>query len=330
MPNHTPATRAHASRPFALAPCLCLLFCLCFFAVIPESLAATFAQSGFSVTVPDAVGEGQPFVADITAPASATSVSVEWLGKVLEVQLELSGGVKACRVLLGAGIGTAHGAHALRVAASGGQAGRAAVQPGASGTGAGMSGAPGEITALGSVRVTPVVFPEQRLTLPKKMVTPSKADQERIKREQELMSRALAEVTPRRLWSLPLSRPVPGEVTSAFGLKRILNGQPRNAHTGLDLDGATGEPALAAANGRVSLTGDFYYNGKSVFVDHGQGVVSMYFHLSNVDVREGQTVRAGQMVGRVGSTGRSTGPHLHFGLKVLGQSVDPTALFAAR
>lgn len=309
MPTLITTIRSHASHPFALALCLCLLFCLALFAVIPASLAATFAQSGLSVGVPDSIGEGQPFVADIAAPASASAVRVEWLGKFLEVQLELSGGVKACRILLGAGIGTPHGAQTIRVS---------------------TAGPAGEITVLGSVRVTAVAFPEQRLTLPKKMVNPSKADQERIKREQELMSRALSEVTPRRLWNLPFVRPVPGEVTSAFGLKRILNGQPRNSHTGLDLDGVTGEPALAAADGRVSLTGDFYYNGKSVFVDHGQGVISMYFHLSSVDVREGQTVRAGQMVGKVGSTGRSTGPHLHLGLKILGQSVDPTALFPAR
>lgn len=301
MPKFITTTRAHA--PFALALFLSL------FVFLSTSSAATFSQSGLSVTVPDAVGEGQPFVADITAPASASTVRVEWLGKFLEAPLELSGGSKTCRILLGAGLGTAHGAQALRIT---------------------VVGQTGEFPVLGSVRITPMAFPEQRLALPKKMVTPSKADQERIKREQEIMSRALAEITPRRLWNLPFARPLPGEVTSAFGLKRILNGQPRNAHTGLDLDGATGDPALAAANGRVSLTGDFYYNGKSVFVDHGQGVISMYFHLSNVDVSEGQTVRAGQPVGKVGSTGRSTGPHLHFGLKILGQSVDPTVLFTAR
>ncbi|WP_243310065.1 M23 family metallopeptidase [Fundidesulfovibrio agrisoli] len=290
------------------APALALLLSLLLILALSagSALAATQTKGGLSVTAPDEVAEGHPFLVDIRAAGAAKSVVVEWLGKRAEISLVREGGASRAQVLLGAGLGLAPGEHVVTVASDGGR----------------------DQVAC-AVRVAPGVFPEQRLTLPPKMVTPSKEDQARIKREQELVAQAVAVASPVRLWSLPLLRPVPGEVTSAFGLRRILNGQPRSSHSGLDLDGFKGEPVLAAGQGRVALVGDFYYNGKSVFLDHGNGVFSMYFHLSGIGVAEGQRVERGQEIGRVGATGRATGPHLHFGLKILGQNVDPTSLFEA-
>ncbi|MFP5239946.1 MAG: M23 family metallopeptidase [Acidobacteriota bacterium] len=252
------------------------------------------------------MAEGQPFLVDIRAEDAVKSATVEWLGKKAEISLAREGGASRAQVLLGAGLGLAPGGHALTVTSDGGR----------------------DQVAC-AVRVSPGSFPEQRLNLPPKMVTPSKEDQARIKSEQELVAQAVAAASLVRSWSLPLLRPVPGELTSAFGLRRILNGQPRSPHSGLDLDGFKGEPVLAAGQGRVALVGDFYYNGKSVFLDHGNGVFSMYFHLSAIGVAEGQRVERGQELGQVGATGRATGPHLHFGLKILGQNVDPTSLFEA-
>ncbi|WP_272881419.1 M23 family metallopeptidase [Fundidesulfovibrio soli] len=290
----------------SLAPALLLLLLLASAPYAGAVLAATHTKGGLSVTAPDDMAEGQPFLVDIRADGAAKTAAVEWLGKRAEISLVREGGASRAQVLLGAGLGQVPGEHMLAVSSDGGR---------------------DQVTC--TVRVTPGVFPEQRLNLPPKMVTPSKEDQARIKREQELVAQAVAVASPLRLWNLPLLRPVPGEVTSAFGLRRILNGQPRSSHSGLDLDGFKGEPVLAAGQGRVALVGDFYYNGKSAFLDHGNGVFSMYFHLSAIGVTEGQRVERGQEIGRVGSTGRSTGPHLHFGLKILGQNVDPTSLFEA-
>ncbi|MBG3878486.1 M23 family metallopeptidase, partial [Desulfovibrio oxamicus] len=119
---------------------------------------------------------------------------------------------------------------------------------------------------------------------------------------------------------------VPGGVSSLFGLRRVFNGEPRAPHRGLDLRGEAGELVKACAAGRVALAENHYFAGNSVYIDHGMGVVSMYFHLSAMDVTPGQMVAQGQLIGRVGSTGRVTGPHLHFGMAVLGDMVDPQVL----
>ncbi|MDR2695609.1 MAG: M23 family metallopeptidase [Deltaproteobacteria bacterium] len=126
-----------------------------------------------------------------------------------------------------------------------------------------------------------------------------------------------------------MQRPVPGEISSAFGLRRIFNGQPRSQHKGLDLRGAAGTPVLAMADGTVALAEELYFSGNVVYLDHGLGLFSMYAHLSAIDVRPGQQVSAGQALGKVGSTGRVTGPHLHLGCYALGMAVDPTPLMEA-
>jgi len=126
---------------------------------------------------------------------------------------------------------------------------------------------------------------------------------------------------------LPLIRPVPGEVSSAYGLKRYFNDQARNPHRGLDLRAALGDPVQAVAPGQIMLVADHYYGGRSVFLDHGLGVYSVYMHLSEITVRQGEMVEAGQVIGRAGQSGRVTGPHLHLGLYVLDLAVDPSKLF---
>ncbi len=265
-------------------------------------LAASVVQGAIRLDLPDAVAEGEPFLLRLRCDdSSVASLRVRWMERELDVPLD--GRPGAAQLVLGAGLGAKPGTRTLEVSGGGGQ-------------------------ALAQVRVRAGSFPVQRLSLPPRMVTPSAEDQERIKAEQALQREALSVVSPRRLWATPFQQPVPGVVTSAFGLRRVLNGQPRSPHAGLDLDGFEGEPVLCANAGRVVLVGDFYYNGKSVFVDHGQGLVTMYFHLSRVDVAQGAMLARGQVLGLVGATGRATGPHLHYGLKSLGQSLDPLPLAA--
>lgn len=178
------------------------------------------------------------------------------------------------------------------------------------------------------IRIRPYTFPEQRLTVAESMATPQPEVEERIAREQAQSREVLATVTDGELPELPLLRPVPGDVSSAYGLKRFFNGKPKNPHRGLDLRAALRDEAHATTSGRVALVAEQYYAGRCVFIDHGRGVYSVYMHLDEPLVRAGQTVRQGQPIGRVGQTGRVTGPHLHFGFYVLGKSVDPTYLFA--
>ena len=172
--------------------------------------------------------------------------------------------------------------------------------------------------------------PVQALRVDKKYVDPPAEVRERIRRDREKAGKALDNYSPERLWTAPFARPVSGSVSSKFGLKRVFNDQPRGVHRGLDLRGAEGTPILACADGRVVLADDLYFSGNAVYIDHGQGVFTSYLHMSRILVRPGDVVRRGQVIGKVGSTGRVTGPHLHLSLIVLGQAVDPEPLLEAR
>lgn len=177
------------------------------------------------------------------------------------------------------------------------------------------------------VQVRAVNWPRQEIKVENRYVTPPRDVTERIAREREKVGKILGTVSPETRWAVPFVRPVPGEPSSVFGGRRVFNGQPRSMHRGVDLRGAMGSPVTALAAGRVVLAEEQYFSGNVVYLDHGQGFITLYAHLSAFAVREGDFVEAGQTVGQVGATGRVTGPHLHLGALLRGQAVNPLALF---
>lgn len=168
-------------------------------------------------------------------------------------------------------------------------------------------------------------YTEQRLTLKnKKMVDPDPEDVKRIAREQKLSREAFAQWSDKEEVPLQFSTPVTGRLSSPFGLRRFFNDQARAPHSGLDIAAPQGTPVLAPAAGTVIETGEFYFNGNSVFIDHGQGLVSMYCHLETIKVKKGDQIAQGELVATVGMTGRATGPHLHWSVSLNNARIDPS------
>jgi hypothetical protein len=177
--------------------------------------------------------------------------------------------------------------------------------------------------------VTDKKYDEQHLKVAnQRHVDPNKDDLERIAAERKRIDAALGTFTADRVPDLDLRAPVTGRRSSSFGLRRFFNGQPRNPHSGMDIAAPTGTPIVSPAPGRVIDTGDYFFNGNTVFVDHGQGVITMYCHLSRIDVQAGDEVDTGARLGLVGATGRVTGAHLHWGVAVNRAMVDPGLLLA--
>ncbi len=167
-------------------------------------------------------------------------------------------------------------------------------------------------------------YATQRITIAdERQVNPTPEDLKRIAREQALIRKAKAHWRDTDEVSLGLTLPVQGAISSPFGLRRVLNEQPRDPHSGLDIAAARGTPVAAAAPGRVISTGEYFFNGNTVFIDHGQGLVTQYCHLDRIAVTEGQEVGQGEIIGEVGMTGRVTGPHLHWGVILNQSAVDP-------
>lgn len=181
-------------------------------------------------------------------------------------------------------------------------------------------------TITRSVAVVKGNFFIQRLTMDDKWVSYDEATQARINHEAEISTALYATESPRRLWSEPFMMPLVGEITGSFGMVRYINGQPPYSHTGIDISAVTGTPVAAANDGKVALVMNRFLSGLSVFIDHGQGLYTMYYHLSDVLVTAGESVKRGQTIALVGATGRVTGAHLHFGARLNYNEVNPAEL----
>ncbi|MCZ6616780.1 MAG: peptidoglycan DD-metalloendopeptidase family protein [Gammaproteobacteria bacterium] len=167
-------------------------------------------------------------------------------------------------------------------------------------------------------------YPEQHLTIANpRMVNPNEEDLKRIRGETARMQSQYRRFSKIETSLRPFLKPAHGVTSSPFGHRRILNDQPRSPHSGLDIAAASGAPVRAPTAAQVSLTGSFFFNGNTIFLDHGQGLVTMYCHLSKLNVHDGDMVQRGDVIGLVGATGRVTGPHLHWSVSLNGNRVDP-------
>lgn len=173
-------------------------------------------------------------------------------------------------------------------------------------------------------------YPTQHITITdKRKVNPTKYDMTRINAEKSKTAAALrhwteGEVAMNFIW------PIEGQVSGLFGRKRVFNGQPKRPHSGMDIAAPTGTEIHAPANGTVRDTGDYFFNGNTVFIDHGQGLMTLFLHLDKIGVASGQTVKQGEVIGTVGATGRVTGSHLHLGVSLNNVKVEPRLFFPKR
>ncbi|MGE4329875.1 MAG: peptidoglycan DD-metalloendopeptidase family protein [Diaphorobacter sp.] len=178
-------------------------------------------------------------------------------------------------------------------------------------------------------RVAAKKYSEQRLTVAPRTVDLAPEDLARHERERAHQQQVMATFSTPLPTDLQMRQPVPGRRSGSFGLRRVFNGQPRNPHSGMDIAAATGTPVTAPLPGRVIDVGDYFFNGGTVWLDHGGGLLSMYCHLSQMDCQVGDVLRAGEAFCKVGATGRVTGPHLHWGVMLNRTMVDPALFLAA-
>jgi murein DD-endopeptidase MepM/ murein hydrolase activator NlpD len=274
-----------------------------------SQLDAATSNSGplLVLAVPNQVGMGQPFLARLTSDLALEQVSMEWMGKKISPSVSVWNNRHVTLAMLGTDVLTINPKlQFLEVQA--------------------MVGGK-KMRWRRRIKISPKSYPRQDLTLPPKMVDPPGSVLGRIKQERKRTALAKNKWSDPRMWQLPFHRPVPGKTTSSYGLRRFLNKKPKNPHRGMDFRAASGTAVEAVAQGRVILVEDHYYAGRSVYLDHGNGVISLYFHLKKFLVAQGDLVKKGQTIGLAGSSGRATGPHLHLSISVQGQLVDPAPLF---
>ncbi|MCJ2164485.1 MULTISPECIES: M23 family metallopeptidase [unclassified Pseudodesulfovibrio] len=258
------------------------------------------------VFAPEQVGIGKPFLVRISTWYPLENLRVVWNEKTVQPAVTWWDGKSGAMLLLGIGLRQDVGTYTLEVIAD-------------------IWGHERRFSR--DIEVVESAWGQETLSVPPKMVKPPATELARIEREREQVLAVLDTVSPERFWNIPFVRPVKGKMLSRFGLHRVFNGETKSRHTGLDFRAWEGTPLHAIAAGRVVLTGHFYYAGNAVWIDHGNGLISMSCHMSRMLVREGDMVDAGQKIGLSGATGRVNGAHLHLSIFALGQVVDPEVLF---
>jgi murein DD-endopeptidase MepM/ murein hydrolase activator NlpD len=303
MPSMSPRTQ-FASRCLALA-----ILTLLAFPSIAQSPGTPATKSNatapdWSVTAnPDHLVNGAPLLFQVKTPAPVASLTATWLGHNLEFAATPDGSWFA---LAGISLETEPGSYPLELTATT-RDGR-------------------KLHFEQKFPVTSGTYETIELTVSKDFTAPSPEQMEIIKRDQEIKKKTFAEVTAEREWAGPFLPPVEAPTSDVFGTRRVFNGVTKSVHQGLDYRVPTATPVSAVNAGKVILARPLYFEGNCVVIDHGQGLLTLYLHLSEFKVREGDTVKRGQLIGLSGATGRATGPHLHIAVRWQGTYLNPAVL----
>ena len=248
--------------------------------------------------------DGAPVAFDVTPPVRLARLSAKWLGHQLWFNYDPAG--KTWYAIAGVSLETRPGTYALELSGATSQA--------------------ATISFIRQITVRAAKYPSIKVTVAKRFTEPSKAELERIHQDKTVKQDVFQHTNPEREWSGKFLAPVVAPVSDAFGTRRTFNGKVQSMHQGLDYGVPTGTPVSAANAGIVLLAGPLYFEGNCVVLDHGQGLLTLYLHLSEIKVKQGERIAAGQEIGRSGGTGRATGPHLHFAVRWQGVYLNPATL----
>lgn len=265
----------------------------------PPKLGAAWAVR----VTPQKIVNGAPVFLSVSTPAPLKSLSGNWLGH--ELIFDRTSG-RNWFVLAGVSLETKPGRYPVKL------------------DGVTANGEPirfERMLAVGAAK-----YPVVKLTVSKKFTEPNPEQQQTIKTDQDVKHEAFSRVSPEREWSGDFAPPVNAEVSDLFGTRRVFNGVTKSVHQGLDFRVGPGTPISAVNRGTVILARDLYFEGNCVVIDHGRGLLSLYLHLSELKVKEGEHVERGALIGLSGGTGRATGPHLHLAVRWQGVYLNPAAL----
>ncbi len=282
----------------------CICFCSLMLLPIAKAKDAPACGPGarLHLSAPES-SQGSLLLVEMKSAKSLEDVKGEWGGRVIPFW-QYSGEEAVSRGLVGVDLEKPAGVYDLVVS--------------------GQTASGEKISCTAKVGVRKGQFVTERLRVEKEYVEPNPEQIKRADEERGRLREIFDRVTPERLWDGKFRVPLEGVTTGKnFGTRRVLNGQPGSPHSGVDFPAITGTPVHAAQRGRVALAEELFFSGNTVVVDHGLGIYTFYGHLSEIDVKTGDSVEAGQVLGKVGATGRVTGPHLHWGLTVERARVNP-------
>jgi murein DD-endopeptidase MepM/ murein hydrolase activator NlpD len=285
----------------------CFLPLVAIFAIVIAGAVAPASAATWTVrTEPTRLVNGTPVLFQVKPPTKPDSLTGTWLGHTLTFSYDAS--TKTWFALAGVTFETTPGKYALALAAE-----RAAKTP---------------LTLTRTFAVARAKYPQikSHLTVEKKFTEPSPEQQEQIAEGVKIKQEFLSRVTPTREWDGTFAAPADAAISDVYGSQRIFNGEAQRPHWGLDFRVPTGTPVAAMNSGTVLLARFLYFEGNCVVIDHGQGLLTLYFHLSEFKVKEGDPVKRGQEIGLSGGTGRATGPHLHVAVRWQGTYLDPARL----
>jgi len=295
----------HSVTPIALA----LLF-------MAGNLSAATAHSTAAhwtvVIRPARLVNGMPVLFRVTTPKPVRALSGNWHGH--EIAFSLDASHKSWFALAGASLETRPGAYPIQLHGE---------------TIAGQSAGP-TISFEKKIRVERQRYPRVQLKVPGRYTAPSPEDLRQIEQDKETKEDAFKTLSPGREWKGSFAPPVNAEISDVFGVERVFNGSVQSTHQGLDFRAPSGTPVAAVNSGRVILARPLFFEGNCVVIDHGQGLLTLYLHLSKFSVKEGDDVDKGQPIGLSGGTGRATGPHLHLAVRWQGVYLNPQVLLKLR